>query len=121
MASNWTNATVNDNILTIIDMSKPVTYDYDTGYTGDNTDYKKNTFTLNFKNTSALLGDVNGDGILNSVDASAILTYYAILMTEQTPTMKFDTSVADYNGDGIINAIDASAILTYYANSMTSK
>ncbi len=119
--SNWTNATVNDNILTIIDMSKPVTYDYDTGYTGDNTDYKKNTFTLNFKITSALLGDVNGDGILNSVDASAILTYYAVLMTEQTPTMKFDTSVADYNGDGIINAIDASAILTYYANSMTSK
>ena len=119
--SNWTNATVNDNILTIIDLSKPVTYDYDTGYTGDNTDYKKNTFTLNLKNTSALLGDVNGDGILNSVDASAILTYYAILMTEQTPTMKFDTSVADYNGDGIINAIDASAILTYYANSMTSK
>ena len=66
-------------------------------------------------------GDVNGDGILNSVDASAILTYYAVLMTEQTPTMKFDTSVADYNKDGVINSIDASAILIYYAISMTNK
>lgn len=66
-------------------------------------------------------GDVNSDGILNSVDASAILTYYAVLMTEQTPTMKFDTSVADYNKDGVINSIDASAILTYYAISMTNK
>ena len=67
------------------------------------------------------MGDVNGDGIVNAVDASAILTYFAITMTNQTPTMKFDKSVADYNNDGIINSIDASAILTYYANSMITK
>ncbi|HEZ7990141.1 MAG TPA: leucine-rich repeat protein [Ruminococcus sp.] len=67
------------------------------------------------------LGDVNGDGIVNAVDASAILTYFAIMMTDQTPTMKFDKSVADYNNDGIINSIDASVILTYYANSMITK
>ena len=42
-------------------------------------------------------------------------------MTNQTPTMNFDKSVADFNNDGIINSIDASAILTYYANSMITK
>ncbi|MCI5794545.1 MAG: GDSL-type esterase/lipase family protein [Ruminococcus sp.] len=80
------------------------------------------TFTKVAGNYSTkLMGDVNGDGIVNAVDASAILTYFAIMMTDQTPTMKFDKSVADYNNDGIINSIDASAILTYYANSMITK
>ena len=80
------------------------------------------TFTKVAGNYSTkLMGDVNGDGIVNAVDASAILTYFAITMTDQTPTMKFDKSVADYNNDGIINSIDASAILTYYANSMITK
>ena len=68
------------------------------------------------------LGDVNKDGLINAVDASIVLTYYAMMSTNQKDT--FDNnqkSVSDVNHDGLINAVDASCILSYYAYISTTR
>lgn len=57
---------------------------------------------------NSLLGDVNGDGEVNVVDASAIVNY-----TIGKAAETFDTKVADYNRDGSINVADASAIVNH--------
>lgn len=67
------------------------------------------------------LGDVNRDGNIDAVDASAVLTYYADISTDQP--VDFDDNQkksADVNGDGLIDSVDASDILTYYAYSSTT-
>lgn len=53
-----------------------------------------------------LLGDVNGDGVVNALDASAILK----AVVNNTV---IDVAVGDYNADGAVNALDASAILKF--------
>lgn len=68
------------------------------------------------------LGDVNNDGQVNAVDASAVLSYYAKVSTNKDGG--FDESqklAADADRDGFINAIDASAILAYYAYVSTTQ
>lgn len=55
---------------------------------------------------TAVLGDVNGDGVVNALDASAILKA-VVAGTE------IDVKVGDYNADGTVNALDASAILKF--------
>lgn len=54
---------------------------------------------------SDLQGDISNDGILNAVDASAILKDIVGLESGANPLM------ADFNGDGNVNAVDASSIL----------
>lgn len=54
---------------------------------------------------SDLQGDMSNDGILNAVDASAILKDIVGLESGANPLM------ADFNGDGNVNAVDASSIL----------
>ena len=69
-----------------------------------------------------ILGDVNNDGQINAVDASSVLSYYAMISTNKDGG--FDDaqkSAADVNNDGQINAVDASCILSYYAYVSTSK
>ena len=61
------------------------------------------------------LGDVNGDGIINAVDASKILVLYASVSAGETETDGKDMKVCDINGDSLINAVDASLVLAYYA------
>lgn len=55
---------------------------------------------------ATLLGDVNGDGVVNALDASAILK----AVVNNTA---IDVAVGDYNADGAVNALDASAILKF--------
>jgi hypothetical protein len=58
------------------------------------------------------LGDVNNDGHTNAVDASSVLSYYAMISTNKDGG--FDDNqkaAADVNHDGSINAVDASCIL----------
>ncbi len=57
-------------------------------------------------------GDVNGDGITNSLDSSIVLQYGSNL-TSLTPEQQF---VADVNKDGVVNSLDSSIILQYDAN-----
>ena len=54
---------------------------------------------------SNLPGDMSNDGILNAMDASAILKDIVGLESGANPLM------ADFNGDGNVNAMDASAVL----------
>lgn len=56
--------------------------------------------------SAAMLGDVNGDGKINSADALNVLRYSVGLEVKN-----FDKSVADMNGDGRINSADALKIL----------
>lgn len=55
------------------------------------------------------LGDVNGDGVINALDAAEILKSVVGLAT-------VDATAADYNADGVVNALDASAILQAIVN-----
>ncbi len=54
---------------------------------------------------SVLPGDVNNDGVLNALEAAALLKHIAGISGEA------DMLFADFNGDGSVNAMDASAIL----------
>jgi hypothetical protein len=60
--------------------------------------------------------------LINAVDASTTLTYYAMISTNKDGGFD-DTqkAAADVNFDGAINAIDASCILSYYAYISTTK
>lgn len=73
-------------------------------------------------NASLPLGDVNGDGKINAVDASSVLSYYADVSTNQEGEFDEDQKVAaDVNHNGKIDAVDASCILSYYAYLSTTK
>ena len=62
------------------------------------------------------LGDVNGDGKINTRDAVMILKYSARLIgLDETQQMRADT-----NGDGKINTRDVVLVLKYSAGIITS-
>ena len=62
------------------------------------------------------LGDVNGDGKVDAIDASEVLKEYALLSTGQEPTFtEMQKKAADIDGNGITDASDASSILRYYS------
>lgn len=68
------------------------------------------------------LGDVNNDGQINAVDASTVLSYYAMISTNKDGGFdENQMAAADVNHDGQINAVDASCILSYYAYVSTTK
>lgn len=56
-----------------------------------------------------LLGDVNGNGEVNSTDAVLILQYVVDLITESD----LNLAAADVNGNGEVNSTDAVLILQY--------
>ena len=63
-------------------------------------------------------GDVNLDGMLTAVDASAVLTYYAQSSVNAEISCVTEAKMnylADFNKDSIIDNRDASMILTEYA------
>ena len=62
-----------------------------------------------------LLGDVNGDGLINPIDAALILQFNAGLLSALP---SFDRS--DVNRDGSANAIDAALILQFAAGLLTT-
>ncbi|MBR3900201.1 MAG: hypothetical protein IKJ60_01455 [Ruminococcus sp.] len=67
-----------------------------------------------------MLGDVNEDSTIDSIDATAILVEYANTSTGNKPTFTSSQSIAaDVNKDGFVNSTDASKILAYYAESAT--
>ncbi len=66
-------------------------------------------------------GDVNGDGAVDSLDASEILVHYASLSTGDKGTITGKAAkAADIDSDGKIDSNDASAVLAYYAYLSTS-
>ena len=70
-------------------------------------------------NPGTLMNDVNFDGVINAVDASAVLTEYCLTSSGCEPTFsKTQTFVADTDHDGNITAVDASHILSSYSLAM---
>lgn len=65
-------------------------------------------FTAQFKKT-VILGDVNGDGYADNLDAAKILRYDAGTLSE------IDEEAGDVNKDGNVDNLDAALILKYDA------
>lgn len=66
--------------------------------------------------STATYGDVNGDDVINSADAAAILMEAARTGAGFDESFSPDTfKLADVNGDGKISSADAALILTYAA------
>ena len=67
------------------------------------------------------LGDVNNDNVINAIDASNILSHYAMSSTSKGGSFtEAQIKAADVNGDGAVNSVDASNILACYAYNSTS-
>ncbi len=62
-----------------------------------------------------LLGDVNGDGLINSTDARLVLQY----TVKKISAAALDLAVADVNGDSLVNSTDARLILQYTVKKIT--
>ena len=61
-------------------------------------------------------GDVNCDGYVDAVDASAILAHYAAVSTGKDGIIRNERQLlADIDGNGFIDAVDASTVLAIYA------
>ena len=61
-------------------------------------------------------GDVNGNGIIDGIDASIVLTAYSIASVKGTsPLTSAQSEAADVTKDGVVDGKDASRILSYYA------
>ena len=64
----------------------------------------------------AMIGDINGDALVDGRDATALLTAYASESAGKTDTLSAEQRrVADVNRDDIADGRDATVILTYYA------
>lgn len=69
---------------------------------------------------SITLGDIDGNGIVDATDASAVLAEYSLLSTGKNAKFSSRQKLqADVNHDGIIDASDASKILAYYSKNST--
>lgn len=67
------------------------------------------------------LGDPNGDGAINAVDASITLTNYARFATTDDVPTEEELASCDVDKNDKINATDATIILSYYAYCATTK
>lgn len=74
------------------------------------------TFVNKEPETNIALGDVDSNGKVNAIDASAVLKEYASISIEGAESFTSDQkTAADVNKDGKVDARDASMILKYYA------
>ncbi len=77
---------------------------------------KYNMTFVEITDTEIILGDVNGDGMVDAVDATEILVEYANLSTGGSAMFSDNQKLAgDVNSDNMIDAVDATMILTFYA------
>lgn len=74
------------------------------------------TLTITVQESTGLLGDVNGDGNINSTDAMLVLQH-AVKMITLTEEQQLR---ADVTHDGAINSTDAMRILQYAVKIITS-
>lgn len=72
--------------------------------------------TLVHSTPAYILGDVNGNGVVNNVDAALVYMYYnnRITLTET------QLLAADVNGNGTVNNVDAALIYMYYNNRISA-
>jgi len=70
-----------------------------------------------FISVQDIIGDVNRDGFVDSVDASLVLRHYSLVSTDKEGIFdELQATLADIDDNGVIDSIDSSAILAIYAN-----
>ena len=80
------------------------------------------TTTVTQPSADYTLGDVDNSKAVDAVDASTVLTDYAMTSTNQKSELTdVQKKAADVDANGAINAVDASYILEYYAYTATHK
>ena len=80
------------------------------------------TQSLYLPSINCEFGDVNFDGLVDAVDASAVLRHYASVSAGKDGTVRAERQhIADVDENGIIDAVDASAILALYAKRSVAK
>lgn len=100
--------------ITLMNSAKPI----DTYYADDV--LAKET-TIETISEDILMGDVNGDGKVNSIDASLVLRAYANYSAGGEDILTAQQKIAaDVNEDGKVDSLDASAILSYYSHLSTT-
>jgi hypothetical protein len=87
--------------------------------TEDLTEISTETATKAQETKTIVLGDINGDDKVDSIDAVFTLKDFASQILGNKSTL--DLSVADMNDDGKINSSDAVIILKTYADNLISK
>ncbi|MBQ8180565.1 MAG: leucine-rich repeat protein [Ruminococcus sp.] len=93
------------------------------GTTGSSAEIFAQEYGFDFVSTDGVyaFGDVSGDGKIDAIDASDVLTYYAAVATgHRGKFIPAQLTAADVQPDGTVNALDASRILTYYAYTATT-
>ena len=64
-----------------------------------------------FSNTQRIVGDMNGDGIVNLVDTIKMVNHiHGTGFTTELETLKWQ---ADINGDGLVNSFDVESSLEF--------
>lgn len=105
------------NIINKEEFSSTVSPRYEDPSIIGSVDMSKTSKNLRVNVSDRQLGDINNNGFIDAVDASAILKEYAIISAKKESTMSAEQSAAaDINGDKIIDAVDASGVLAYYAS-----
>ena len=66
--------------------------------------------------TAAVLGDVNGDGEIDNLDANLVYRYFngKVMLTDE------QLAAADVNGDGEVDNLDANTIYRYFNGKITA-
>ena len=65
--------------------------------------------------SAAIPGDVNGDGVVNNLDAVLVYAYH----NGKSELTEEQLAAADVNGDGRVNNLDASMIYAYHSGKIT--
>ncbi|EWM54116.1 dockerin type I domain-containing protein [Ruminococcus flavefaciens] len=114
-ASTTTVTTTSSKSTTTAPVSK------NTSTTSASTSVLSTSTTLSITPVDYTLGDVNNDGMIDAVDASVVLAYYARISTNHDGGFtELQKLAADFNHDGKVDAVDASNILSYYTYISTS-
>lgn len=67
------------------------------------------------------IGNINGDGNLDSSDASIVLSSYAAYQKGELKLTDEQMKQADFNGDNTLDSSDAALILAWYAKAQSGK
>ena len=86
------------------------------GYKNSTAQTYADKYNRQFVTLTDLTGDVNGDGAVNSIDASLVMKNYVISSTKDGVPIftEQQEKLGNVNGDISANAVDASLIMGYY-------
>ena len=110
----------NDSVLDCYKLSEPVSVanglnTFKFKLTQDNRNDNTVTLTV-IRGAVQSLGDVDGNSIINAIDASIILTAYSkISIGNGSELTSQQLSSYDIDSNSTVNAVDASLVLSYYA------